>query len=414
MKIALVHNAYGRFSGEEAVVENTLEVLRARGHEVSTFFKSSRGLRESLTGKVRAFFSGIYSLRARREMGRLLREEKPDIVQVQNVYPLISPSVLPECRRRGVPVVMRVPNYRLLCPHGLLMTRGRVCERCRGGGEHWCVLKNCEGSLPKSLGYALRNWFARKTRLFQDNVTLYYALTEFQRNLMAEAGFPPERIQIIPNMTEPVSSGKPGVGSYVAYAGRISPEKGLLDLVKAASELDGVPLRAAGGYQRMPELPSRAPHNVEFLGHLEHDRLDEFYRGARMLVIPSVWYEGLPNTLLEGMMRGLPAVCSRIGGLGEVVDEGRTGLLFEPGNAGDLADKIRCLWNSPERCRKMGAAARRKALREYSPERYYERLVDVYEKAIELGPGGPRYAGYHVPPDRKKEGREPSQRARCF
>lgn len=370
-------------------MEATARLLRERGHEVVEFVRSSAEIEHMRLGKARAFFSGVYSWLARRRMRNVLGETRPDIVHVHNVYPLISPSVLVECRRAGMPVVMTVHNYRLVCPNGLHLSRGEVCERCLGGREYWCVLRNCEGSLPKSIGYALRNWVARKRRAFLDNVTMYAALTEFQRQRLIAEGFPAERIAVIPNMAGGDGHAAGGAaGDYVAYAGRISPEKGVTHLLSAARRLSDIAFKAAGGYDRMPHLPGEAPANFEFLGHLGTERLNGFYSQARMLVLPSTWFEGFPMTIAEATVRGKPVVCSRIGGLPEIVDDGATGLLFEPGNAADLAEKIRYLWDRRDLCRRMGEAGREKALREYSPEKYYERLMAVYQRAIALGPGG--------------------------
>jgi len=391
MRVCLVHNEYGGFSGEEAVIRDIGELLKDRGHQVLAFKRSSAEIPDMHLGKLRAFFSGIYSLSSRRRMRRLLACERPDVVQVQNVFPFISASVLPECTKAGVPVVMDLPNYRLICPSGLHMRHGSVCEKCMGGREYWCVLHNCEGSLPKSIGYAARNYVARKRRLFKDNVTFYYAVTDFQRQRFLASGFPAHRISVIPNMVQPVRlPDAVPLGQCVAYAGRISPEKGIDTLIAAARQLPGIQFRAAGSLDGMPSVASEAPQNVEFVGHLGRDKLHDFYASARMLLLPSRCLETFGIVVAEAMMRAKPVICSRIGGLPEVVDDGVTGLLFEPGNAEELAEKIRYLWERPELCRAMGQAGRQKALTEYSPEKYYERLMAVYHKAIELGPGGPR------------------------
>ena len=390
MRVCLIHNRYGTFSGEEAVVEATKRLLREKGHEVVQFVRSSAEIERMRFGKARAFFSGVYSWSARRRMRHLLNEHRPDVVHVHNLYPLISPSVLGECRRAEVPVVMTVHNYRLVCPNGLHMVCGEVCEKCHGGREYWCVLRNCEGSLPKSLGYALRNWLARKQRAFLDNVTMYAALTEFQRQRLIVEGFPAERIAVIPNMVACDGYAAGGAaGDYVAYVGRISPEKGVTHLLSAARRLTDIAFKAVGGYDRMPHLPGEAPANFKFLGFLKGAGLGEFYCNCRVLVLPSICYETFGLPIVEAALHGKPVICSRIGGLPEIVDDGVTGLLFEPGNAEDLAEKIRYLWDRPDLCRKMGQAGREKALREYSPEKYYERLMAVYEKALAWGPGGP-------------------------
>jgi len=390
LRVLLVHNDYAGFGGEEAVLRDTISLLERKGHHVAVFRRSSVDIAHVFLGQVRAFLSGIYSLSSRQEMKRLLRLQRPDVVQVQNLYPWISPSVLLECRYEGVPVVMTVHNYRLVCPWSLLLSNGRICKRCFGGKEFWCVLKNCTGNLLKSIGYAARSYFARKLRMFADNVTLYAPLTEFQRDILCCDGYPAERMVVLPNMCAVVpGSDDDYPGEYVGYAGRISPEKGIDVLIKAARSLPEVPFRLAGSYNRMPHLPDICPDNVRSVGHLGGDALDTFYRGARICVLPSVCYETFGLVIAEAMMRGKAIVCSRIGGLPEIVEDGVTGLLFEPGNATDLAEKIAYLWERPQLCRQLGRAGREKALRDYSPEKYYERLIAVYEKAIALGPGGP-------------------------
>ncbi len=384
-KVLLVHNAYGKFSGEEAVVEGTRKLLAEKGHKVVALARSSADIGRMLLGNLRAFFSGVYSRSARRQMRELIQQARPDVVHVHNVFPLISPSVLVECRRAGVPVVMTVHNYRLVCPTGLHMVNGQVCEKCCGGREYWCVLRNCTGSLPKSLGYALRNWVARKWRLFLDNVTLYAALTEFQRQRLIAAGFPGDRIEVIPNMAAPVKAdAEAELGDYVGYVGRISPEKGVPLLIAAARMCPQLVFRAAGSVEGMRHLVHRTPSNLEFVGQLQKEALEDFYARSRMIVLPSTWFEGFPMVLAEAMLRGKPIVCSRIGGLPEIVEDGVTGLLFEPGNAEELAEKIRSLWEQPDLCCKMGRAGREKALREYSPERYYQRLMAAYRRAMSL------------------------------
>jgi len=386
MNVLLVHNRYGKFSGEELVFDSQRTLLAQNGWQVITFERRSEDIARLVMGRFRAFTNGVYNSSAKNSIRKQLAECRPDVVHIHNLFPLISPAVLPECRRAGVPVVMTVHNYRLVCPNGLHMIDGRVCEKCKGGKEYWCVLRNCEGSLGKSLGYALRNYVARIRRYYLDNVSAYAALTEFQRQRMTTEGFPADRISVVPNMCMP-NGFQPsnGLGDHVGYVGRLSPEKGVSDLLVAARMLSRVPFRAAGSLDRMPALPGQASANLQFVGHLEQEALDRFYIASRMIVVPSTWYEGFPNVIVQAMMMGKPVVCSRIGGLPEIVDDGVTGLLFEPGNAADLAEKIRYLWDRPDLCRQMGQAGREKALHTYSPEKYYERLMAVYEKAIELG-----------------------------
>ena len=390
MKALIVHNEYGKLSGEEAVVEAQAKLLKENGLEALRFEMSSANIPKIRLGKVRAFFSGIYSFSSRRQIRKLLAECKLDVVHIHNLFPLISPSILPECKKAGVPAVMTVHNYRLVCPNGLHMANGMVCEKCSGGKEYWCLLKNCESSLFKSIGYALRNYVARRKRFYLNNVTMYVTLTEFQRNRFIQEGFPAERIVVIPNMTNHNGAAvSEKLGNYIGYIGRISPEKGMLTLIEAARACSDIQFKAAGAYDHMPWLPGKAPQNFKFSGHLNREQLENLYTNSRMIVLPSICFEGFPSVLLESMIHSKPVIASRIGGLPEIVEDGVTGLLFEPGNAENLAQKIRYLWDRPELAQKMGWAGREKVLREYSAKKYYSRLMAVYKKAIELGPGGP-------------------------
>ena len=143
----------------------------------------------------------------------------------------------------------------------------------------------------------------------------------------------------------------------------------------------------------MPGIVHRAPRNCTFLGHLSPRDLTDFYAFSRMMIIPSVWYEAFGLCAAEAQAHGKAVLCSRIGALPEIVVDGETGLLFEAGDAVDLANKIRYLWERPHLCRKMGMAGRERILREYSTDRYYERLMAAYEKAIALSPPHPPIAG---------------------
>ena len=382
MKICLVHNQYGKFSGEESVVQGQAELLEFKGHSVSCFTRSSAEISGDFLGQVKAFFSGIYNPASVRQFKDFLSEEKPDLVHIHNLYPLISPAILNVCRDYQLPVVMTVHNYRLVCPNGLFMVNANVCESCSGGKEYWCVLKNCENSIFKSIGYALRNTVARVRRLYLDNVAVFAVLSEFQRQKLIQEGFLAERITVVPNMSNPPEIIENDLGEHIGYVGRISPEKGVETLVDAARICNDIPFQAAGRYEKMLSLVENAPNNLNFLGHLNQSEVSIFLNHSQVYVMCSTCYEGFPAALVEAMLHGRPVIASGHGGIPEVVEDGKTGLLFEPGNAEDLAQKIRYLWEHPELCREMGEAGREKALREYSPEIYYKRLMAVYEKAI--------------------------------
>jgi glycosyltransferase involved in cell wall biosynthesis len=384
MKILIVHNAYGRISGEEVVIDNLASLLAARGLKVQWFSRSSAEIEGTMLGKIPAFFSGIHNPFSRRSFGRFLRKFRPDVVHIHNLYPLISPSILPECTAQNIPVVMTVHNFRLVCPNGLLLSHGEVCHRCLGGQEYWCVLRNCENSIFKSTGYALRTAAARVLRRYYDHVNHFICLNGFQRDLLIKEGLPADRVTVLPNpisLSRTMSGGNKG-GSYVAYVGRFSPEKDILTLIESARRLGDLQFKFAGSYHRMPEVIKEKPDNCEFLGQLDAEDLTQFYRDARMVIFATRCYEGFPTVLLEAMSHGLPVVCSHIGGLPEIVEDGKSGLLYEPGNVDELADRIRTLWQDSALCQKLGEAGRRKVQEDYAAERLMDGLMGIYEKVI--------------------------------
>ena len=352
-------------------MEDLAKLLTARGHDTIRFSRSSDEIPGKWFGEAQAFAAGIYNPFSRARFGRFLKENRPDVVHIHNLFPFISPAVLPECARRKVPVVLTLHNFRFICPNALLLREGDTCHDCVGGKEWRCVLHNCERSFLKSLGYAMRTAFARKSGLVLKHVDRFICLTNFQRDIHVGAGFPEDRMVVIPNPAPAKAdvvgkssaelSGKVEVrgdgvararnlggdrcGGYVGYVGRVSPEKDVPTLLDAARRMPTVQFKIAGDYWRMPQLVEDAPPNVEFLGHLDKSRLGEFFEGMRVFVFATRCYENFPTVLLEAMSYRVPIVCTKIGGLPEIVGHGKTGLLYDCGSACDLTEKIERLWN---------------------------------------------------------------------
>lgn len=384
MKILIVHNTYGKLSGEETAIENLTALLKERGVSVSHFFRSSAEIENKLSGKAAAFFSGIHNPFTRKAFAQFLKNNRPDVVHIHNLYPLISPSILPLCKDFGVPVVMTVHNFRMVCPNGLLLCRDEICRRCLGGREYWCILRNCENNFFKSTGYALRTMAARVLRRYYDNVDHFICLTEFQKNILTGEGLPAGRVSALPNLVC-LNNEKPqkkNRGEYVAYVGRISPEKDIWTLLEAARGLGDIPFKFAGDYHRMPEVLKNKPVNVEFLGQLSAKEVPMFYHDARTVVFATRCYEGFPSVLLEAMSHGLPIICSRIGGLPEIVVEGVNGLLYEPGNSSELTARIQTLWKDTALCAKLGNEGTRRLKLENNADRIIDRIISIYEKEI--------------------------------
>lgn len=370
MKILLVHNDYGKYSGEEAVVEKMAGMLAGLGHEVAQLRMTTAGARESLSGKIRGFVSGIWCPSGVKAMREALEREKPDVVNVHNLYPFISPAALRECKRVGVPVVMTIHNFRLMCPTGLFMRDGRPCELCLRKGNEWgCVRYNCEHSALKSIGYAARNAVARRGRHYLDCVDRFACITDFQRRKLIEAGFPEERLLVIPNSMDASTAAAPSLGDYVAYSGRISREKGVDMIIETARRHPGIPFKIAGAV-RDSDIVADLPANVELVGYLNAKELAAFYSRARFIVMASRWYEGFPMTILEAASYSKPTVGPDHGGFTEIIGAGKDaiGVVFTPGDAQSLETAIVALWNDPDETIRLGRQAHQKLLAQYSTD----------------------------------------------
>lgn len=370
MKILLVHNDYGKYSGEEAVVDKMAGMLGGLGHEVAQLRMTTAGARESLSGKIRGFVSGVYCPSGVKAMREALKREKPDVVNVHNLFPFITPAALRECKKAGVPVIMTVHNFRLICPTGLFMRDNRPCELCLEKGNEWgCVRHNCEHSILKSVGYAARNAVARLRRHYIDCVDCFACITDFQRRKLIAAGFPAEKIVVIPNSIDAGEEPETNPGEYVAFSGRISGEKGVDLIIEAARRNPEIPFRLAGAV-RDKELVENLPENAKLEGYLQDEALNEFYKNARFFVMASKWFEGFPMTILEAANYGKAVIAPDHGGFSEIIGKGpdATGILFTPNDADALSDAITRLWASPAESSRLGSAAYRKLRNQYSTE----------------------------------------------
>ena len=382
MKILIVHNNYGKYSGEEAVVDKMAAMLQEHGHQVSFFRLTSEGSRDSLCGKIKGFLYGIYSPVGVRGMREAIKREKPDIINIHNLYPFISPAALFECRKAGIPVVMTVHNFRLICPTGLFMRGGGPCELCLQKGNEWsCIRYNCEHSLLKSTGYTLRNTFARWTGAYKKCVSAFACITEFQRKKLIEAGYDADRIVVIPNFLESLNETSFKEGTYVAYSGRLSSEKGIDLIMEVARKHPEIPFKFAGE-ARDSEILNHVPSNCELLGYLSGDALKEFYRNAAFFVMASKWYEGFPMSILEAAQYGKCVIGPDHGGFTEIIGKGdeAIGLLFTPGDTDDLEQKITQLYNDQQEIKLLGKRAFNKLTEEYSSNVIYDKWQGLFSK----------------------------------
>lgn len=384
-RVLLVHNAYQHRGGEDAVVEAETALLRAHGHAVEVYIRSNDDV-DGLSPLSLARQT-LWSGRTARELAQLIGRFRPDVVHAHNTLPLISPSLYWAAARAGVPVVQTLHNFRLMCLNALFLREGRVCEDCTGRLPWRGVARGCyRDSRAASAALAGMLTLHRGLGTYRHKVARYIALNEFCRGKFIEGGLPAQRVVVKPNFVDWADGpalGQEGARQGLLFVGRLSVEKGVSTLAEAMRRCPDACLRVAGEGPQAGLLDGAA--GVTRLGSLPGEAVRQEMRRARALVVPSIWYENFPRTIVEAFACGLPVIASRIGALAEIVRDGQTGLLFEPGDAGDLADKMAWAQAHPQQMAQMGAAARARYEAEFSPEVNYRRLMEIYREVLAEG-----------------------------
>ncbi|MBU2576661.1 MAG: glycosyltransferase family 4 protein [Nanoarchaeota archaeon] len=388
MKILLVHNFYQSSSpsGEDTVFKNEVELLKENGIEVITYENYND---DALSlNKIRLGFRTIWSKETYKDLRDLIKKEKPDIAHFHNIWYLISPSAYYACKDAGVPVVQTLHNFRLFCVNGLLLRKGKVCEDCLRKVPWRGAIRGCyRNSIFYSAPVALTEFIHKVIGTWNDNVNAYIALTEFGREKYIEGGLPAEKIFVKPNFLvhppEPSFNHK----DYAVFLGRLSLEKGLWTLIEAWKEIKGITLKVMGDGPLRKDLEDFVSkyriENIEFTGKKEFNDCMELLKGSLFMIMPSVWYETFGISVIEAFACGKPVIASRLGAMAELVEDYKTGLLFEHGNPEDLAEKIRWMLDNEEACIEIGRNARAEFEAKYTAEKNFEISMEIYKKTIE-------------------------------
>ena len=387
MRVLFIHNNYSNNnSGEEHAAEGLANLLKENGHVVDWYRRSSDIINDSFIMKVMAFFSAFYSSKSVREVKRKIEEFKPDVIQVQNMYPFISPAIIRVIRKKKIPLILRAPNYRLFCPTGLhLDAKVNLCEQCLAGiREFNCIKKNCEGGYFKSIGYALRGFVARVFWGVTKNFDAYIVQSEFQKKKFIANGIPKHKLFIVSGLTPKISKVATIInGNAVSFIGRISREKGIEEFIEAAVQLPKIEFNVVGSVlESYSELKNNSPKNVRWHGFVKGKALDELFEKSKIIVVPSKCYEGFPNVITRAMKHSKPVITSDLGSMASIIDHKENGLLVPPARADLLTEAIDSLYNNDALCIAYGKAAQKKADALYTEESVYQSLFNVYNTII--------------------------------
>ncbi|HUQ52382.1 MAG TPA: glycosyltransferase, partial [Gammaproteobacteria bacterium] len=286
---------------------------------------------DTLATRLRKGLKSVYSFEARGKLGRLIDRSSPDLCHAHNVYHHLSPSILGLVRARGIPLVMTLHDLKLACPAYSMLSHDGVCERCRDGRLYQVVTHRCmKGSFALSALVMLESYVHRLLGSYLRNVDRFLVPSRFYLDKLVDWGFPAERFEYVPNFVAAESyEACYTPGQRFVYFGRLSREKGIATLIRAAAAA-GVGLDIIGTGPQEAELRALAgDHDVRFLGFLTGAKLNAAVGAARAVVVPSEWYENAPLSVLEGAALGKPLIVARIGGLPELVVENESGWSFE-------------------------------------------------------------------------------------
>ncbi len=390
MRVLLCHNYYQQAGGEDPVFADEAWLLESRGHQVVPYTLHNRQVdrmrRWDLACKT------VWNRQSYRELRQLIRRQRPALMHCHNTFPLISPSCYAAARAEGIPVVQTLHNFRLLCPSALLLRKGKPCEDCLGrvvawpGTLHQCYRKDWKASAVVTAMLSTHWLLGTWTR----QVNRYIALSDFARQKFIRGGLPAGRIAVKPNCVVPDPGPGDGQGGYAVFVGRLSQEKGIATLLAAWRQLAGqVPLKIVGDGPLREQVQASAAGSsgVQWLGRQPIAEVLAVIGGAAFLVMPSICYESFGRTIIEAYAKGTPVLASRLGAMAELVDHGRTGLLFTPGDPEDLAKAVR-QFVSDVPALKMRRAAREEYEARYTAESNYQLLMTIYARA--LGDAGTR------------------------
>ncbi|NQU39058.1 MAG: glycosyltransferase family 4 protein [Lentisphaerae bacterium] len=384
MRVLMAHNYYRFRGGEDEAMEHDVQVLRTQGHHVDLYTRHSSEISNwSLLRKLALPLRVSWSMESARELAQHISTTRPDIVHVHNFFPILSPSIFHQCRRLGIPVVHTLHNYRILCPRGLLSYQGKPCHDCPDKSLWRGLTKRCyRDSLLRTLPISAMIWLHNRRHTWERDVSGFIAVSEAAKAIFVKSGWSGERIRVRPNFL----NHDPGVGTGVRqgaiFVGRLDTEKGLHHLVEAWRTLPDVPLTIIGTGPLESWLKgviaTEGLTHIRCTGYLPHAEAVAAIKAARLLVMPSIWYETFGRNIMEAYATGTPVVAARLGAMEELVTEGETGLLVEPGNSKDLKRAVTAALASESELARWGANARARFETRFTAETGGALLATIY------------------------------------
>lgn len=396
LNILIVHNYYQFAGGEDVVVENESNLLKKNGHKVVLYTRHNNEIKNyNLLKKVLLFFDTIFSIRTYKEVKRIIKQEKIDIVHVHNTMPLISPSVYWAAFKSKVPVIQTIHNFRLVCPNGLLFRNNTVCEDCINHSLFSAIKHKCyKNSFLNTLAVITMLKFNRVIGTYK-KVNKYIVLSDFSKHKLEkiiESGYMEIKKNFIPNddfENNLELNNKLQLeidNNYFIFAGRLEASKGIFFLIDAWKEIEDLKLYIFGSgpeENNIKELINlNKINNIKIFGKCERNKLFNYIKKSKAVIVPSLLYEGLPMIIIETFAFGKPIVATKIGNLKELIKEGKNGLLFSPNNKEEFKEKICRLIKDDNLYRSLCEGAYKEFIDNYSERINYSEIMRIYNNLL--------------------------------
>ena len=407
MRILLVNSFHFYGGGDSTYTFNLANLLRSKGHKVAFFamqdkrnipdsnsdlfvshidFKELDRNKNLLTG-LRVMRRVIYSTEARKKFSQMLERFHPDIIHFQNIHAHITPSVIFEAKKHGLPVVWTLHDYKLVCPnsHFLIDKKGKICEACSRNLYYQAIFKRCKKDSLLASAMAAIEAYAHRIMGLRNIVDFFLTPSVFLRRKLIDRGFPLEKVKHLPlfltgDMFHDVNEDE----GYLLFLGKLDPIKGIYPLLKACQNEEKIHLALAGRAEAplINKLPEILPSNAKYVGIKHGDELRSLILRARAVILPSLWYENQPFSIIEAFAAGKPVIASDLGGMTELVKNSKGGLLVQPGNVQAIAEAMKWMATHGQQAKEMGQAAREYSMREHSAQEHYKRLMQIYDMVL--------------------------------
>jgi len=357
-------------------------MLRANGHQVVTYTVDNHDLKDG-EGRLKNAKRAIWNSSSAKEVQAILARERPDLMHCNNLFPQISPSIYQPAQKMGIPIVTALRNYRHFCANSFFYRDGQVCTKCLdrccayAAIRHKCYRDNRLASGVVAAMQLVHRGLGNR----RNAVDAYFTPTEFARKTYISGGYRAEQIHVKTNYIDPDPGPGPGDGDFVLFVGRLSQEKGIEPLIEAwHRHRIQVPLWIVGDGPLRPRVEQFAAENsrVRYLGEKEPSEVLDLLGRAKSLVMPSLWYETFGRTIAEAFSKGTPVIASDLGAMAELVDHGRTGYRFKPGDAEDLANQLQRLMERAD-YPALRDTAREEYVKRFTQQVSYQQLIKIYE-----------------------------------